>query len=355
MKKKTFNMMVSRALADRASERRLTHTISPNLDGQVTRIPNSNAMFLAHVHVCQRHQTCPRTSVDEAGHRSLNPIMLVHRTTAPIEFAFCDQLFDQHLIWTSAGMDNFEADGYFHFRFFFQAEDGIRDGTVTGVQTCALPIYFLAMAERRRSFYTCPIKALVSEKFFALCEDFGPEYVGMMTGDATVNHDAPIICCTAEILASIALREGDRADVDYVVMDEFHYYADRERGVAWQIPLLTLPQARFLLMSATLGPTERFEKALTDLTGADTAVVTSAERPVPLDFEYRESPLHETLQDLIRRERAPVYLVNFTQRSAAEEAQSLMSVDFCSKDEKKAIAAALVGTRFDSPYGKEVQ
>jgi superfamily II RNA helicase len=227
--------------------------------------------------------------------------------------------------------------------------------TGSGKSLVATAMHFIAMAERRRSFYTCPIKALVSEKFFALCEDFGPEYVGMMTGDATVNHDAPIVCCTAEILASMALREGADADVDYVVMDEFHYYSDRERGVAWQIPLLALPQARFLLMSATLGPTERFQKALTELTGSETAVVTNTERPVPLDFEYRESPLHETLQDLVRRGRAPVYLVNFTQRSAAEEAQALMSVDFSTKEEKKAVAASLVGMRFDSPYGKEVQ
>jgi superfamily II RNA helicase len=227
--------------------------------------------------------------------------------------------------------------------------------TGSGKSLVATAMHFLAMAERRRSFYTCPIKALVTEKFFALCEDFGPEHVGMMTGDATVNHDAPIICCTAEILASMALREGADADVDYVVMDEFHYYADRDRGVAWQVPLLVLRHARFLLMSATLGPTERFEKALTDLTGAETAVVTSTERPVPLDFEYRESPLHETLSELVRTGRAPVYLVNFTQRSAAEEAQNLMSVDFCTKEEKKAIAASLVGTRFDSPFGKEVQ
>src|SRR5581483_4904871 len=227
--------------------------------------------------------------------------------------------------------------------------------TGSGKSLVATAVHFMAMAERRRSFYTCPIKALVSEKFFALCEDFGPEFVGMMTGDATVNHDAPIICCTAEILASMALREGADADVDYVVMDEFHYYADRERGVAWQVPLLVLSHARFLLMSATLGPTERFEKALTDLTGADTAVITSAERPVPLDFEYRESPLHETLAELVRTGRAPVYLVNFTQRSAAEEAQNLMSVDFCSKEEKKAIHESLAGTRFDSPFGKEVQ
>ena len=176
------------------------------------------------------------------------------------------------------------------------------------------------MAEGQRSFYTCPIKALVSEKFFALCNDFGPENVGMMTGDATVNRDAPIICCTAEILANIALREGSRANVRDVIMDEFHYYADRDRGVAWQIPLLALPQARFLLMSATLGPTERFEEALTTLTGAPTATVRSAERPVPLDYSYAETPLHETILKL--RQPGQTRSTSSTSRSAcAEEAQ----------------------------------
>jgi superfamily II RNA helicase len=177
----------------------------------------------------------------------------------------------------------------------------------------------------------------------------------MATGDATVNPDALIVCCTAEILANKALREGAAAPVDYVVMDEFHYYADKERGVAWQIPLLSLPRASFLLMSATLGDTTFFEEALTGLTGRAAVSVHSRERPVPLDFEYRETPLHETVLDLIRRERAPIYIVNFTQRAAAEEAQNLMSTDYSTKEEKKAIVAALEGARFDSPYGKEVQ
>src|SRR3954452_8352251 len=166
--------------------------------------------------------------------------------------------------------------------------------TGSGKSLVATAMHFLAMAEQRRSFYTCPIKALVSEKFFALCRDFGPENVGMMTGDSTVNRDAPIICCTAEILANLTLREGADADVDYVIMDEFHYYADRDRGVAWQVPLLALPYARFLLMSATLGPTEGFEQALKKLTGAETVTVRSTDRPVPLDYTYRDIPLHET-------------------------------------------------------------
>src|SRR4029079_5113043 len=85
--------------------------------------------------------------------------------------------------------------------------------TGSGKSMVAIAAHFAALAERRVTFYSAPIKALVSEKFFALCETFGARHVGMLTGDAAVNSDAPIICCTAEILANIALREGAAADI----------------------------------------------------------------------------------------------------------------------------------------------
>src|SRR6478752_4996379 len=218
--------------------------------------------------------------------------------------------------------------------------------TGSGKSLIAAAVHFKAISEGRRSFYTCPIKALVSEKFFDLCRELGPDQVGMMTGDATVNRDAPVICCTAEILANIALRNGGEADVDYVVMDEFHYISDKERGVAWQVPLLTLPQVRFILMSATLGDVSAYEKLLVERTGAEVVTVRSGERPVPLYFEYQEKLLQEATQTLITQGRAPVYIVNFTQRGAAETAQSLLSLDFCSKEEKKGIAEAVQGESF---------
>jgi superfamily II RNA helicase len=227
--------------------------------------------------------------------------------------------------------------------------------TGSGKSLVAQALHFLSLKSGTRSYYTCPIKALVNEKFLALCQEFGPEQVGMITGDATVNAEAPIICCTAEILSNLALREGERAKVADVIMDEFHYYSDRERGVAWQVPLLAMPQTRFLLMSATLGDTTFFERALTALNGRRTELVRSTDRPVPLDFSYQEIPLHETITQFIAKGRAPIYIVNFTQRECAEEAQNLMSMDFCTKEEKRAIAEALIGTRFDSPYGKEIQ
>ncbi len=227
--------------------------------------------------------------------------------------------------------------------------------TGSGKSLVALALHFQSLAQGKRSLYTCPIKALVNEKFRDLCAAFGPDQVGMVTGDGSVNARAPIICCTAEILANLALREGELARVDDVVMDEFHYYSDKQRGLAWQVPLLSLPQTRFLLMSATLGETEFFKQGLTELNKHSTEIVQSNDRPVPLDFDYRETPLHETVSDLLAQGLGPIYLVNFSQREAAEEAQNLMSVNFTSKEEKLKINEALEGMKYQSPYGPEIR
>ena len=224
--------------------------------------------------------------------------------------------------------------------------------TGSGKSLVATGAHFAALADGRRSFYTAPIKALVSEKFFALCAAFGPANVGMMTGDASVNATAPIICCTAEVLASIALRDGAGADVGQVVMDEFHFYADPDRGWAWQVPIIELPRAQFVLMSATLGDVTRFEADLTRRTGRPTAVVQSAERPVPLLYNYVTTPLHETLEELLSTHQAPIYVVHFTQAAALEQAQALMSVNVCSRAEKDEIAALIGGFRFTAGFGK---
>jgi|CZKU01.1.fsa_nt_gi superfamily II RNA helicase len=269
-----------------------------------------------------------------------------------------DELLDLFLGHVAeAGLELYPAQEEAILELFTGNNVALATPTGSGKSLVALALHFFAMSQRKRSYYTAPIKALVSEKFFALCRDFGADRVGLVTGDAAVNRDADIICCTAEILANIALREGKEAAVDCVVVDEFHYYADRERGVAWQTPLLVLERAQFLLMSATIGPTEGFEKALTKLTHRPTVTVRSTDRPVPLDYEYRETALQETIQHLLKTGRSPVYVVNFTQRAAAENAQNLMSVDLMPKERKRAIAEAIdaAGVRFDSPYGKEVK
>ena len=267
-----------------------------------------------------------------------------------------DAILSAFLAYVSArGLDLYPAQEEAILELFDGSNVILNTPTGSGKSLVAEAAHYYALVRGERSFYTCPIKALANEKFFALVRAFGAENVGLMTGDATVNRDAPIVCATAEVLANIALTEGPRADVDVAILDEFHYYADRERGTAWQVPLLALPRARFLLMSATFGDPEPFKKHLTSLNGQRTAVVRSNDRPVPLDFEYRESALHETVHRLIQTGKAPVYIVNFTQRGCAEEAQNLMSMDYCSKEEKKAIAEALKGARFDSPYGREIQ
>ncbi|MDA8319229.1 MAG: DUF3516 domain-containing protein [Actinomycetota bacterium] len=224
--------------------------------------------------------------------------------------------------------------------------------TGSGKSLVATAAHFAALAARARSYYTAPIKALVSEKFFALCGVFGPDNVGMMTGDGSVNGGAPIICCTAEVLANIALRDGADADADVVIMDEFHYYADPDRGWAWQVPLIELPRAQFLLMSATLGDVTRFERDLTRRTGRPTSVIASAERPVPLTFRFVLEPLHETITELLQTGQAPVYVVHFTQAAAIEQAQALMSINVCSRAEKDAIAEMIGRFRFAAGFGK---
>ena len=224
--------------------------------------------------------------------------------------------------------------------------------TGSGKSMVAIAAHFAALARGRRTYYTAPIKALVSEKFFELCRIFGASNVGMVTGDGAVNADAPIICCTAEVLANISLRGGAASDVGQVVMDEFHFYADGQRGWAWQVPLLCLPGAQFLLMSATLGDVSKITEDLTRRTGRETALVNNAERPVPLSFGWSLEPLHELLERLVAEDQAPVYVVHFTQASATERANALLSAKLCTREERDAIAEAIGGFRFTAGFGR---
>ena len=227
--------------------------------------------------------------------------------------------------------------------------------TGSGKSLVASGMLFASLARQQRAVYTCPIKALVNEKWMTLCREFGADQVGLSTGDATVNREAPILCCTAEVLANIALREGVEAWVDNVVMDEFHWYADRDRGVAWQTPLLTLPKTRFLLMSATLGDTAFFEEAITALNGRPTVTVKSVDRPVPLEFAYHEIPLAHSLEKLAEEGKTPVYVVHFTQADAASSAQDFTSLKICTREEKLALTEAIADFQFTSPYGADVR
>ncbi|MDV7086133.1 DUF3516 domain-containing protein [Rhodococcus sp. IEGM 248] len=269
------------------------------------------------------------------------------------ENADSDSVFDAFTSWTEErGLTLYPAQEESVMELVSGANVILATPTGSGKSMVAVGAHFYAMATGKRTFYTAPIKALVSEKFFALCEVFGAENVGMMTGDAAVNSRAPIICATAEIVANLALREGPDSDIGQVVMDEFHFYSEPDRGWAWQVPLVELPHAQFLLMSATLGEVDFFSSDLTRRTGRPTTVVAGTERPVPLMFSYATTPVSETIEELVTTNQAPVYVVHFTQAAALERAQALTSVNFCSREEKDAIAEALGGFRFTTGFGK---
>ena len=270
--------------------------------------------------------------------------------------AYPDDLLEGFVAWTTdMGLELYPAQEEAILELLAGNHVILATPTGSGKSLVATAAHAAALARGERSVYTAPIKALVSEKFFALARDFGPDNVGMVTGDASVNPGAPIIACTAEILAHRALRDGAACDVGLVVADEFHFYADPQRGWAWQVPLLELPHTQFLLMSATLGPTTRFEQDLVGRTGRPAVTVAGSTRPVPLTFEYRETPLHESIDELLGTDRAPIYIVHFTQQAATEKAQDLCSLDVLSKEEKVAVRREVGGFRFDTPIGKDVR
>ncbi len=237
------------------------------------------------------------------------------------------------------------------------ANDHVVLGTPTGSgkSMVALGLCYLAICQHKRAYYTAPIKALVSEKFFDLVDAFGKDNVGMITGDTQINTDAPVICCTEEILANQALREGAACDVAAVAMDEFHFFGEADRGWAWQVPLLTLPNTQFLLMSATLGDVSAIADTLERQTGRPTDLVTDAERPVPLTYEYVNTPLEATVELALRNGDAPIYIVHFAQDAALNTAQSLASYGVATKEQREAVKQACKGTRFTTAFGKTLQ
>jgi superfamily II RNA helicase len=263
-----------------------------------------------------------------------------------------DTLLDIFIEWTlDQGYLLYEAQEEAVLEVFAGNHVVLNTPTGSGKSLVALAMHFHSFATGKRSYYTSPIKALVSEKFFDLCKHFGAENVGMFTGDASINKGAPIVCCTQEILASIALSDSDDDEIHHAIVDEFHYYADRDRGISWQLPLLTMTDTIFMLMSATLGNPKQVANRLEDRSGRDVGIVRSNERPVPLEFKYSTDILVHTVQDLVDRGLAPVYVVNFSQRECADLAQSMMSLKFCSKEEKRQLKKELKGVEFDTPYG----
>lgn len=272
---------------------------------------------------------------------------------SPAGTADPDAIYSEFVDWvTDRGLTLYPAQDEAIIEIVSGANLILSTPTGTGKSLVAIGAHFAALAEGKRTFYTAPIKALVSEKFFALVDVFGAANVGMVTGDSSVNADAPIICCTAEILANLALRHGEDAPVDQVVMDEFHFYADPDRGWAWQVPLLTLPRVQFILMSATLGDVSWLAKDLRERNGRETAVVAGVDRPVPLTYSYVTTPVHETVEDLLATNQAPVYIVHFSQLAALERAQALTSIKIASREQRDEIADAIGDFRFTTNFGR---
>ena len=281
---------------------------------------------------------------------SLAPLLDQAASTTPLE---PDEVYSRFVEWVeSRGLSLYPAQDEAIIEIVSGANLVLSTPTGTGKSLVAVAAHFAALVEGKRSYYTAPIKALVSEKFFSLVEIFGAENVGMVTGDSSVNPDAPIICCTAEILANLALRHGTDSDVDQVVMDEFHFYSDPDRGWAWQVPLLTLPKVQFIVMSATLGDVSWLIDDLSRRTGRETATVTGVTRPVPLHYSYATTPVHETVEDLLGTQQAPIYVVHFSQAAALERAQALTSVKVATREQRDAIADLIGDFRFTTVFGK---
>lgn len=266
-----------------------------------------------------------------------------------------EEIFERFFTWVrSRGIEPWEHQEDAVLSLVSGANVILATPTGSGKSMVAQAMIFNAICTGQRAWYTAPIKALVSEKFFDLVEVFGKDNVGMITGDVHINTDAPIICCTAEILANEALR-GKQRDIGCVAMDEFHYFGDPQRGWAWQVPLLTLPKTQFLLMSATLGDTSDIERLLDKLNRHETDVVDQAARPIPLSYKYVIDPLPDTIRHLLDQGDEPIYVVHFSQAAAISTAQDLSSYGVATKEQREAIKKELENFRFTTKFGQTLR
>jgi hypothetical protein len=227
--------------------------------------------------------------------------------------------------------------------------------TGSGKSLVAMVGVLLAINAGRRAVWTAPIKALVAEKFFDMVDLLGAEQVGLATGDAAINADAPVLVCTAEILANHALAVGADSEFGFACLDEFHYYAEADRGWAWQVPLLELTGCQMLLASATLGDMTAITADLEQRSGRAVSEVTSVHRPTPLYHQWRLCSVADSVQEAVREGLSPVYVVHATQAAAIERAQALVSINVTTRAQREAIAAALKGQRMGRGFGDTLE
>ncbi len=224
--------------------------------------------------------------------------------------------------------------------------------TGSGKSLVAIAGILLALNDGRRAVWTAPIKALVAEKFFDLVDLLGAQQVGLATGDASINSDAPVLVCTAEVLANNALAQGSDSDFGFACLDEFHYYADPDRGWAWQIPLLELTNCQMLLASATLGDMTAITTDLFERSGRTVSEVTSVDRPTPLYHRWRMMSVADSVLEAVRDGLSPVYVVHANQAAAIERAQGLVSTNVTTRAQREAIAAAMTGIKMGRGFGE---
>jgi Domain of unknown function (DUF3516)/DEAD/DEAH box helicase len=228
--------------------------------------------------------------------------------------------------------------------------------TGSGKSLAAVAGIILALNRGERAVWTAPIKALVAEKFFELVDLLGPDVVGLATGDASINSDASVLVCTAEVFAHQAMADGARlpseGGMGFACLDEFHYYGDHDRGWAWQLPLLLSPSTQFLLMSATLGDMSFIGGDLERRSERTVTYVTAVTRPTPLYHAWRMTPVADSVTTAVEKGLWPVYVVHATQSSAVERANAMVSLPLTTRPQREAIAAALSSVVFAKGFGQ---
>lgn len=190
-----------------------------------------------------------------------------------------------------------------------EAGDNVLVAAPTGAGKTVVADFAIYLAQERnvKAFYTTPIKALSNQKYHDLVETYGPDRVGLLTGDTSINSEADIVVMTTEVLRNMLYEHSMTLDaLRYVILDEVHYLADRFRGPVWEEVIIHLPQSvRIIGLSATVSNVEDFSKWIESVRG-DTTLVVSEKRPVPLEqhvLVQADDHTEPELIDLYRRDK----------------------------------------------------
>ncbi len=188
--------------------------------------------------------------------------------------------------------------------------------TSAGKTVVGLFAVYLALSKQSRCFYTTPIKALSNQKFSEFVDEFGAENVGLLTGDNSINGDAPVVVMTTEVLRNMLYEGRNLTDLSHVVMDEVHYLADRSRGAVWEEVIIHLPEhVKVVALSATVSNAEEFGDWLAAVRG-DTQIVVEEHRPTPL---HQHVIVKDGLVDLFSQDEVNRELLRLWQNEKSTE------------------------------------